>query len=393
MTSSRGHYVTKRYAGIATGQTAAERRGGQYHAFIPDPVAELDVALPGRLVAELDQAAASIQELNSSPPKLASLEGVARHLLRQEATASSRVEGLALGHRRIALADFAPERSTDQKAADIVGNIRAMAQAVELGASGAPVTVTGLQEIHRTLLRFTVDAPIAGKLRGEAGWIGGSAPTTAAYVPPPPEEVVRLTEDLCRFVNREDMPALVQAAVAHAQFENIHPFDDGNGRVGRCLIHTIFRRRGLAPNFVPPISVVFAARRDAYVAGLIEYREGMVVDWLSFFADVAAVAAREAENIARRIDELEASWLERFPRPPRRGSTGRRLIAVLPAHPVVDVKSVQAQLGVSDVAAGAALNELAAANIIRPVSSRTRDRVWECPDMYAVMAEFEESLR
>ena len=391
--SARGHYVTRRYAGIATGQTAAERRGGQYRAFIPDPIADLDVALPSRLVAELDQAATSIGKLNSSPPQLASLEGVARHLLRQEATASSRVEGLALGHRRIALADFNPELGTDEKAADIVGNIRAMAQAVEFGASGAPMTAEHLRDIHRTLLRFTADAPIAGKLRDGTGWIGGSAPTTAAYVPPPPEEVSRLTEDLCVFVNRTDVPTLFQAAVAHAQFETIHPFPDGNGRVGRCLIHTILRRRGLAPNFVPPISVVFATRRDAYVAGLVEYREDKVVDWLSFFADATAVAAREAKNLAERIDELEASWLGRFERPPRRGSTARRLIAMLPAHPVVDVKSVQAGLGVSDVAAGAGLNELAATNIIRPLSSRPRDRVWECPDMYALMAEFEDALR
>jgi Fic family protein len=352
----------------------------------------MQVSLPTALVADLEKASAAVRALNESPPKLASLEAVARHLLRQESTASSRIEGLALGHRRIALADFDLESSHDQKAADIVGNVRAMVQALALGDAPERLALKHVQAIHRTLLRFGQDAPIAGKLRGDIGWIRGTTPTTAVYVPPPYEEVPRLVKDLCLFMNRTDLPALMQAAVVHAQFENVHPFADGNGRVGRCLIHTVLRRRGLAPNFVPPISVVLSARRDAYFAGLTEYREGKLEQWLSYFAEVTAVAAAKAEELAARIDSLEGELLARFKRRPRRDSAVYRVLRMLPAHPVLNVPAVQQQLGISDVAAGNALNELAAIEVIRTVDDRRRGRVWECPIMHELMTEFEQTL-
>lgn len=148
-------------------------------AFIPDPVAELELSLPSSLAAELETASAAVRTLNASPPKLAALEAVARHLLRQESTASSRIEGLALGHRRIALTDFDLEGSEDHKAADIAGNIRAMAQAVQFGETVPQIKPEHIKAIHRTLLRFGVDEAIAGKWRDEQGWIGGSSPIKA----------------------------------------------------------------------------------------------------------------------------------------------------------------------------------------------------------------------
>lgn len=388
----RGHFVDRTYAGIAGAQTAAQRRGSQYRAFVPDPVGDLELSLPGALAADLETASAAVRELNDSPSKLVSLEAVARHLLRQESTASSRIEGLSLGHRRIAFADFDLERSGDEKATDIVGNIRAMAVALNLGDGADRITPEHIKDIHRTLLRFGVDERIAGELRGQPGWIGGTTPTTAAYVPPPYEEVPRLLDDLCEFVNRTDLPALVQAAVAHAQFENVHPFADGNGRVGRCLIHTVLRRRGLAPSFVPPISVVLLARRDAYFSGLAEYRAGELEHWLAYFADVSSVAAERADDLATRIEVIQQDWLGRFSRRPRSDAAVYNVMRMLPAHPVLNVSTVRQHAGVSDVAAGAALNELAQLGIIRTVDDRQRGRVWETPALYDLMAEFEQEL-
>jgi Fic family protein len=392
MGRTRGKYVTRAYAGIPGAQTTAERRGGQYRAFIPAPIADMQFSLRMDLVADLEKASGAIRTLNDTPPRLGSLEAVARHLLRQESTASSRIEGLSLGHRRIALTDFDLDGSGDQQAADIVGNIGAMGQALELGDAPDVVTAQDIKHIHRALLRFGQDELIAGELRGEPGWIGGSAPTTAVYVPPPHEEVPRLLDDLCVYINRRDVPSLVQAAVVHAQFENIHPFVDGNGRVGRCLIHTLLRRRGLAPTLVPPISVVLSARRDAYFAGLGEYREGELDHWLRFFADVAAVAASRAEELTDRIETLQEEWLAKFARRPRSDSTIYRVLRTLPADPVLNSATVQRELGVSDVAAGNSLNELARVGVIRPVGQRLRGRVWECPQMYALMTEFEQAL-
>jgi Fic family protein len=390
---TRGRFVTRTWTGQPGAQTTAERRGAKYRAFVPHPIADLELLLPGEVAGALETASATVRELNAAPLKLVSLEAVARHLLREESLASSRIEGLALGHRRIALADFDLARTDDQKAADIVGNIRAMAEAVDLGAGAKTIAPEDVLAVHRTLLRFGEDEPIAGKWRDRQGWVGGQAPTRAAYVPPPHEEVPRLMEDLCTFMNRTDMPALAQAAIAHAQFENVHPFTDGNGRVGRCLIHTVLRRRGLTPNYVPPISVILAARRNHYFAGLEDFRGDGLHRWLDFFADATDTAAREAERLAALIDDLQERWLERFPRPPRADAAVRRVIAVLPAHPVLDVRVVMDRLGVSERASGTALAELEELGVLKQVQKRIRGRLWECPELFDVIREFEEALR
>jgi len=360
---------------------------------VPDPIGELELLLPGEVAGALETASAAVRELNASPMKLASLEAVARHLLRQESLASSRIEGLALGHRRIALADYDLDQSDDHRAADVVGNIRAMAQAIELGADAKTVTADDVLGVHRTLLRFGEDESIAGRWRDKQGWVGGQAPTHAAYVPPPHEEVPRLMEDLCVFMNRTDMPALAQSAIAHAQFENIHPFVDGNGRVGRCLVHTVLRRRGLTPKYVPPVSLVLAARRNHYFAGLDDFRGDGLYRWLDFFADTTDLAAREAERLAALMDELQERWLARFARPPRVDAAVRRVISVLPAHPVLDVSVVMQRLDISERAAGGALNELERLGVLQQVKKRIRGRVWECPELFEAIRAFESTLR
>src|SRR5512139_89251 len=125
-----------------------------------------------------------------------------------------------------------------------------------------------------------------GRVREEQNWIGGRLgnPSDAAFVPPPEDLVLPLLEDLVAFMARDDLPAAPQAAVAHAQFETIHPFIDGNGRVGRALVHVVLRRRGLAPRYVPPVSLVLAADAKAYVAGLTAFRDDRPTDWIFLFA-------------------------------------------------------------------------------------------------------------
>jgi Fic family protein len=392
--AGRGRYVKARWAPDPGALTRGARLGSVYLAFVPDPIAELEFALPAAVAGDLEDAALAIAHLNDSAVDFSPLEGVARQLLRSESSASSRIEGLEVGHRRIALADF-DERSADAKAADIVGNIRAMRQAIEIAAGPDPIDPDGLLKIHRTLLRFGADEPIAGRWRDRQGWIGGMYPESAAYVPPPPEEVADLVEDLCRFLLREDMPALFQAAIAHAQFETIHPFVDGNGRVGRCLIHAVLRRRKLTPHYVPPLSLILAARRDAYFAGLEAYRSGDdgLYGWAGFFAENAAIAARKAGRLAVDIQSLQERWLERFPNPPRRDAAARRMLVLLPAYPILNVATAMRELSVSDRAAGEALGQLQKAGIVRLMARRVHGRAWECPDMFTLVQEFEQSLR
>jgi Fic family protein len=368
------------------------RRPFAYRAFIPDPIAEWELALWGDALTAVTEASDAVRHLNESPPRLASLKALARQLLRAESLASSRIEGLELSHRRLARAAHGAE-AHHQTASDIVGNIAAMERAIEIGTEARPFTVADIQHIHDTLMRFAFDRAIAGKLRTKQSWIGRNphTPRDADFVPPPPEHVEPLLEDLCAFMNRDDLPALVQACIAHAQFEIIHPFADGNGRVGRCLIHSILRRRDLATSYVPPVSVILATRRDQYIAGLTQYRDGDVDEWCEFFCDATAYAAREAERLAGEIAVLQEQWIARLDRP-RRHSSAYAIIAALPAYPVIDVPTAVTLTGASDVAVGRALNRMQDVGIVQNIGERQRDRTWECRELFDLVSGFERDL-
>lgn len=368
------------------------RRPFAYRAFIPDPIAGWEIALRGDALAAVTDASDAVRHLNASPPKLESLEALARQLLRAESLASSRIEGLELSHRRLARAAHGAE-AHDRMASDVVGNIAAMERAIEIGTEAHPFTAADIQHIHDTLMRFSFDRAVAGMLRSKQSWIGRNphTPRDADYVPPPPEHVEPLLEDLCAFMNREDLPPLLQAGIAHAQFELIHPFGDGNGRVGRCLIHSILRRRGLATSYVPPISVILATRREQYIAGLTQYRDGEVDAWCEFFCDTTAYAAREAERLADEIGALQDQWIERLGRP-RRDSSVYAITAALPAHPVIDVPAAVKLTGVSDVAVGRALNRMEELGILQNIGERQRGRTWECRELFDLVSDFEREL-
>jgi Fic family protein len=343
------------------------------------------------MVAEATKALAN---LNGSSPRLASLAALATNLIRSEAVASSRLEGLVLSHKRLARAAYKGDgrRSGDRRAAEILANVSSMEQAVALGTRVAPVGVSDIQDIHRTLLRFTFDE-IAGVIRDRQNWIGGSNyhPLDAAYVPPVAERVNPLLDDLCAFIAREDLAPVVQAAVAHAQFETIHPFADGNGRVGRTLIYTILRRRHESPRYIPPISLVLANEPKDYIGGLVDYRDGRISDWCTLFAAATRTAAVQAAEFARRIEALQQSWIERLGNP-RAGSAVRQLIASLPAQPVIDVPAGERLTGKSHTTVGVALAELEAGGVLRRLNQRKWGRLWECDELLDLVSGFERQL-
>jgi len=363
-----------------------------YEAFVPDPVANWDINLSSAAVTAVTEATTALGRLNESPVRLASLEALATQLLRAESVASSRIEGLELSHRRLARARFWDE-AHDPKAAEVIGNIDAMEHAIAIGANAKSITVPNIESIHKSLLRFTLDSGIAGQVRTEQNWIGRNShsPRNATYIPPPPGHVGTLLDDLCTFMNREDLPGIVQAAIAHGQFETIHPFADGNGRVGRCLIHTVLIRRGLTPRYVPPISLILARRASQYVAGLVDFREGRADEWIELFADATSLAAHEAERLADEITVLEALWIGRLGRP-RRDSSAYTVLSALPAHPVIDVPTVQRVAGISDVAAGRLLNRLEESGIVTRIGDQRRGRVWEAREVFDLANDFERDL-
>src|SRR6266852_3937003 len=262
---------------VSMGLARRDRQSCDYEAYVPDPLAGRKLVFNGDTAADVADAERAIAVLDAQASALGDTEALARILLRAECVASSRIEGLEVGARRLLRAEAAidlGEQPTDVTAAEVLGNIEAMASAVQQIMSGDPITVDTLLDFHKRLLSGARLETYPGRIRSEQNWIGGSDynPCSATFVPPPPECVLDLLEDLCSFCNDDAIPAAAQAAMAHSQFETIHPFVDGNGRTGRALIHFVLRRRGLATRVLPPISLVLATWAHDYIGGLTASR-------------------------------------------------------------------------------------------------------------------------
>lgn len=275
----------------------------------------------------------------------------------------------------------------------MLGNVEAMRRAIDRGAEANRLEVADILDIHRILLRHTADREIAGVVRDQQNWIGGNDhnPLGATYVPPPPERVGELLADLCRFAAREDLPPVVKAAIAHAQFETIHPFADGNGRTGRALVYTLLRQSSEIGSYVPPISLILAAEPKAYIGGLEAYRAGEVSSWCTTFATAAARASRAARQFAESVRAYQESWLERLGHP-RSDATTRLLVRALPEQPVLDVPTAQRLTGRSHVAVGKAIDQLEQAGILLRLNQRKWGRLWECGEVLDLAEDFERSV-
>ncbi len=356
-------------------------------AYIPGEIAEREYLLGSSLAGALNAAEFECGRLEAQRDQIG-LNGVARQLMRSESVASSRIEGYNISNRRLARAAVSTRH--DLNAQTVLGNVAAVDEALKLANSDQPFTRQTLVSIHKLLFENTVDESIAGEIRHQQNWIGGeaSSPANADFVPPPPAAVEGLLDDLATFCNRTDLPSVLQAAVAHAQFETIHPFMDGNGRTGRALIQMILVRRGTISGAIPPISLFLAARASRYVRGLTNYRLGRADDWFEFFAMATNDAALSASNLAKSVRDLQTEWLAMAGQP-RAGSSARKLIDALPTHPVLTLATAMEITGASDEACRQALNLLEAAGVLDETTAGKRNRVWESIGLFALLDEFE----
>ncbi|MFD1045593.1 Fic family protein [Kibdelosporangium lantanae] len=362
------------------------RRAGKYLAYVPDPLVSRPLVLSAELGGRAFDVESSLRELSGTSTMATCLEGLARFLLRSEAMASSRIEGLQVSAQQVALAELAQTdesvtRGFTANAQLVANNITAVRQAATALAASRAVTVSDVDGLHQALLPEEKHHGV----RTVQNWIGGDDwhPIDADFVPPPPECVADLMDDLCAYLNGGLHAPLVQAALVHAQFETIHPYTDGNGRVGRALIHTVLVRRGLTPSALLPISLVLLTRSQEYLAGLTAFRhdgpaagadaQEAVAAWLSMFLDAAAVAVDQAKQLGEAVAELTGEWTERVAvhryrsgirGVPRAGSATARLLELLPELPVLTARTVQRTLGVSFPQARQALEGLADAGVL-----------------------------
>jgi Fic family protein len=341
---------------------------------LPPMIAGLDVVIESELAAELEAAMREISKLDSAYG--ADLAALGTLLLRTESVASSKIEQVEASLDDYARALHGIRANTS--AVSMVAATTALEAMISAVSQTHPIDLSAITSAHEALMRDEPgEAPYAGRLRAVQNWIGGSdySPRGALYVPPPQETVADYMSDLIAFANRDDLPALVQAAVAHAQFESIHPFTDGNGRIGRALINTILRRRGATTRLVVPLASALVARRDRYFDVLNSYRAGDLGPLITTFALSARVTAVESRVTADRLSEIPREW-QHDVGPVRRGSAAAKILALLPSNPVVSAEDVVSIIDAPRSSVFAAINRLRDAGVLRPLTDRKRDQVW-----------------
>lgn len=341
-------------------------RGRRASAFVPTLLAERKLPLGAETVARVTRAQAAVEHGAESMPE--DFAALARILLRAEGVASSSIEGVTAPVIDIVLAE-AGDRSGPSAAAWVAANLATVTEALKEAHAG-PLTVDNLCRWHRMLMTGSpTPSRQVGVVRDEQGWIGGTSPFDAHLVTPPPEYVPDLLDDLVFYANRTDVDPISQAAIAHAQFEVIHPFADGNGRVGRVLIAWLLVRR-LSLVTAPPVSTRIAADVDGYGSGLVLFRLGEHERWVQWFADAVSGAGRAQQELVNSVRELKRAWEDRLSAPRegvrrlRSNAAAWRVLDLLPRYLVLTGPEVAAEIGIPLKSASAALRDLVAAGVL-----------------------------
>ncbi len=341
-------------------------RGRRARAFVPTPLADRDLALDAGTIARAARAQAAVEHGAETMPE--DYDALARLLLCAEGVASSFIEGVTAPVVEIVLAE-AEQGSAPPAAAWVAANLAAVSEAIEQ-ARTAPLTAEALCGWHRTLMTGSpTPSQHVGAFRAEQGWIGGTSPLDAHLVTPPPGAVPALVDDLIAYVNRAGVDAVSQAAIAHAQFEIIHPFADGNGRVGRVLVAWCLVRC-LSLVTPPPVSARVAADVGGYGAGLVRFRLGDHNGWVRWFADAVSGAGRAQQELVAAVERLQREWRDRLNAPRdgmrrlRSNAAAWRVLELLPRRLVLTGPAAAAELAIPLKSANAALRDLVDAGVL-----------------------------
>ncbi|QTX06153.1 Fic family protein [Agromyces archimandritae] len=308
-------------------------------------------------------------------------------LLRTESASSSEVENLTSSAEQVALAELG--RARNENARLVVSNTRAMQAAIALADQ---LDEQSIITMHDALLADSAPSYV-GHWRDVQVWIGGGriSPHDARFVPPHHERVPRVMADLVEFAERTDIPVLVQAAIAHAQFETVHPFPDGNGRTGRALLQGMLRHGRLTRNVAVPVSAGLLQDTDGYFDALTLYRSGHPDAIVAAVAETAFAAVGNGRVLVSDIRAAAASWDERVAA--RSDSSIHRLKEYLIAQPVVNAKSVAIGLHISEVAAQNAINGLVEAGVLTQIGEGRRNRFWQAREILSALDAFGERAR
>ena len=369
---STGRYVTTTVAGASV------------KAFVPDTLPpQLSAQQLATLAEPLREAEAALGRLDLAGEMIPSLDWFIYAFVRKEALLSSEIEGT-----QATLVDVLAWEQAEQPGASNLDDIEEVTNYVAAvnhafdeihSPKGPPISVRLLNECHRILMQGVRGATKQpGELRRSQNWVGGSRPGNAVFVPPPPEQVADLLSDLERYIHaEEDLAPLLRIALVHVQFETIHPYLDGNGRLGRMLIALLLEHWQLLKSPLLYLSLYLKQNQAAYYRWLEAIRtEGDWVGWLRFFlvgvAEIAADATRTARALYARVSEDRQLLLKT----PGATVTAIQLFELLPEHPIVTMPSVTRLLSISKPTSGKAIDVLIKAGILAEVGERKRDRLY-----------------
>lgn len=360
---------------------------GPYLAAVSREIAECDFRLPPEIEAE---AADALLEVARFDAELSSMPGefggefapLAAVLLRTESASSSQIENVTAGAQALALASI--DERTGPNARMVAANVVAMQRAIQMADELSEETILAA---HEALMEGHEYAG-PGRYREEQVWIGSAAPTphTASFVPPHADRVAPAMADLIRFCYRTDMPVLVHAAIAHAQFETIHPFADGNGRTGRALVHALLKRSRATTRLTVPVSAGLLVDTESYFDALTAYRQGDAAPIVERFSAAAFAAVSNGRRLDSDLADIYAEWEHTIGA--RRDAAVWRILPLLVSQPAVTIRFIQDSTGVSQPTAQNAVDQLVDAGALTPASKNRRNRVWVATEVIAALDDF-----
>lgn len=368
-----------------SGARGVVRRTEQgFYAFYPSPVPR-QISLSDEVVKLLDEATGAVHRLGGVGRLIPNPHLLIGPHLRLEAVLSSRIEGTKtdVGQLLRFEAGQVPSPEAADDAAEVNNYIVAMEHGLARVRGGFPISIRLLREMHELLLsgvRGQHRQP--GALRASPVWISGSTLDDAVFVPPPTEEMRDALTDLERFLHEPELPLLVQLAIAHYQFEVIHPFLDGNGRIGRLLIPLMLVLREALPQPLLYLSAYFERHRSEYYDHLLfTSQKGDLMPWLAFFLRGVRRQARDSEERTVRLVELQHQLRNQLLDEGRPNSV-IRLAEQLFSTPVVTASRVEAMIGVTRPTAHAAIDALVERGDLVETTGRERNRVYEAPAIF-----------
>jgi Fic family protein len=378
---SEQHPRVSRFNGDDLTRAQRDRVRQPYSSAIVPSIADLSIDIPADLAAEVDEATQHLTRFDAEvgPGGLP----FASILLRTESASSSEIENLTSGARAIAEAELG-ERATGN-AAQIVRNVRTMEAALDLADRINGESIIAMQ----TALLGSFIPSLTGGWRDEQVWIGGNSlsPHLADFVPPHHDRVPAAMDDLVAFVGRADIPVLAQVAIAHAQFETIHPFPDGNGRTGRAIVQAMLRHGQVTSNITVPVSAGLLHEVKDYYNALTAYRRGELRPIIAAFARAAGYAVANGRQLVRDIGIIETDWEDQM-RGLRSDAAARRVSCLAIAHPVLNSDIVARELSVAPPTAFRALDALVERGVLKAANSQRRNRIWLAEPVLNALDDF-----